>query len=257
QLLTRSGGWPNSVFLTAEGKPFFAGTYFPPEDRHGRPGFPRVLAALREAWQLRRDDVRKQADVIAEAIQEHLQSAAAGAAELPRDEVAAEAQRALASRFDRRSGGFGGAPKFPSPSNLFFLLDRAGADGEAREMLVTTLERMARGGIHDQLAGGFHRYSTDAEWLVPHFEKMLYDNAALAPLYAEAAALAPDLDFDRVARSTLDFVLHELTGPEGGFLSAIDAAPHGHEGAYYTWTKHGRAALRAKAPLPLPAPLSA
>jgi uncharacterized protein len=237
QLLTRSGGWPNSVFLTAEGKPFFAGTYFPPDDRYGRPGFPRVLAALREAWELRRDDVRKQAEVIAEAIEEHLHSATSGAAELPGEEVAAEAQRALAARFDRRQGGFGAAPKFPSPSNLFFLMDRARDDAEAREMLVTTLDRMARGGIHDQLAGGFHRYSTDAEWLVPHFEKMLYDNAALAPLYADAAALAPDLGFDRVARSTLDFVLHELTGAEGGFLSAIDAETHGHEGAYYTWTK--------------------
>jgi uncharacterized protein len=250
QLLTRAGGWPNSVFLTPDGKPFFAGTYFPPEDRYGRPGFPRVLAALREAWQTRPEEIRHQADVVAEAIQEHLDSAAV-AAEIPDAGVAEAAQGSLADRFDRRYGGFGAAPKFPSPSNLFFLLDLAPTDAQAREMLVVTLDRMARGGIHDQLGGGFHRYSTDAEWLVPHFEKMLYDNASLAALFAEASALAPDLGFERVARATLDFVLHELTSPEGGFLSAIDAETHGHEGAYYTWTKDELQSLLEKHDYPL------
>jgi len=233
QLLTRSGGWPNSVFLTPDLKPFFAGTYFPPRDAMGRPGFPRVLAALREAWALRRTEVLQQAEAIAEAMREHLEAGAAGP--VPDRSAVDAAQAALAARFDPAWGGFTQAPKFPSPANLFFLLDRA-EDEEARKMLVVTLDRMARGGLQDQLAGGFHRYSTDGSWLVPHFEKMLYDNASLAWLYAEADRLAPEQGFAAVARATLDFVLAELTGPEGGFLSAIDAETDGHEGAYYTWT---------------------
>jgi len=236
QLLTRSGGWPNSLFLTHDLKPFYAGTYFPPDDRHGRPGFPRVLAAVREAWQARRESVLAQAEAVTTAMREQL--APPTAPRLPDPAVADATRGLLARRFDAQWGGFGHAPKFPSPSNLDFLLERARAgDTQAREMLVLTLDRMARGGIHDQLAGGFHRYSTDAEWLVPHFEKMLYDNACLARLYAEAAPLAPDLGFERVARSTLDFVLRELVGAEGGFLSAIDAETDGHEGAYYSWTR--------------------
>jgi uncharacterized protein YyaL (SSP411 family) len=237
QLITRSGGWPNSLFLTHELKPFFAGTYFPPTDRMGRPGFPRVLASLREAWALRRVDVLEQAEVITAAIREQM-GAVDGSRRLPDPGVVAATQASLARRFDPEWGGFGGAPKFPSPSNLFFLLDRAKeGDAECREMLVVTLDLMARGGIHDQIAGGFHRYSTDALWLVPHFEKMLYDNAGLALLYAETASLAPGAGFERVARRTLDFVLREMTGPDGAFLSAIDAETDGHEGAYYTWTR--------------------
>jgi uncharacterized protein YyaL (SSP411 family) len=243
QLITRSGGWPNSLFLTHDLKPFFAGTYFPPGDGLGRPGFPRVLAALREAWELRRDEVRDQAEEVAEAMREQLGATTAPGG-LPEPGLGEETQAALAQRFDHTFGGFGRAPKFPSPSNLFFLLDRAReGDEQAREMLLTTLEGMAQGGIHDHLGGGFHRYSTDTQWLVPHFEKMLYDNAALAVLYAEAAPLAPEAGFAGVARSVLAFVLRELTGPEGGFLSAIDAETEGHEGAYYTWTKDELLAL--------------
>jgi uncharacterized protein YyaL (SSP411 family) len=235
QLITRSGGWPNSVFLTPDLEPFFAGTYFPPRDTAGRPGFPRVLQGLRQSWLLQRAEIRQQAAMVARAMEQAL-STARSAGEVPGGDLGAELLSALSSRFDPEWGGFGGAPKFPSPANLFFLLGRAAHEGEAREMLVTTLDRMARGGLMDQLAGGFHRYSTDEAWLVPHFEKMLYDNAALAWLYAEASALAPGEGFDRVARSTLDFVLREMTGPGGGFLSAIDAETGGHEGAYYTWT---------------------
>jgi len=234
QILTQSGGWPNSLFLTPDRKPFFAGTYFPPADRHGRPGFPRILQAIREAWALRRAEVIEQAESLFEAIQ--AQSGADQSAAPPDAAAAEELQSQLARRFDRVHGGFGRAPKFPSPSNLCFLLDRA-SDSAAREMLVVTLERMARGGIHDQLGGGFHRYSVDAEWLVPHFEKMLYDNAALARLYAEAAPLAPGSGFEEVARRSLDFVLAELTGDHGGFLSALDAETDGDEGAYYVWTR--------------------
>jgi uncharacterized protein YyaL (SSP411 family) len=250
QLLTRSGGWPNSLFLTPDLKPFFAGTYFPPRDAMGRPGFSRILASLREAWALRRAEVLQQAATIAEAIQEHLASSAGAPGGVPDADVVSATERALAARFDPVHGGFGRAPKFPSPSNLFFLLDRLrdplarAGEAQAREMLVTTLDRMARGGIQDHLAGGFHRYSTDALWLVPHFEKMLYDNAALARLYAEADALAPGRGFAAVARSTLEFVLAEMTGPDGEFHSAIDAETDGHEGAYYTWTAEElRAAL--------------
>jgi hypothetical protein len=240
QLLTRSGGWPNSLFLNHDLEPFFAGTYFPPSDRYGRPGFPRLLEGVREAWQQRRAEVDEQARAVGDAIRRQL-GEREGAQALPGPEAADAAQALLARAFDPEQGGFGGAPKFPSPSNLFFLLERARRDdGEAREMLVTTLERMARGGIHDQLAGGFHRYSTDELWLVPHFEKMLYDNASLARLYAEASRLPerpPEAAaFERVARATCDFVLGELRGPHGGLLSAIDAETHGHEGAYYTWT---------------------
>jgi uncharacterized protein len=237
QLMTRSGGWPNSVFLTHDLKPFFAGTYFPPRDAMGRPGFPRVLAALRETWALRRGEILAQAEAVADAM--HEQIAAVGSSGTPPEPALGDRlTAALEQRFDRRFGGFGQAPKFPSPSNLSFLLGRAqGGDDAAREMLLVTLDKMARGGLQDQLAGGFHRYSTDETWLVPHFEKMLYDSAALAPLYAEAAELAPELGFGRVARATCDFVLRELTSSEGGFLSAIDAETDGHEGAYYTWTR--------------------
>jgi uncharacterized protein YyaL (SSP411 family) len=236
QLITGSGGWPNSLFLTHELTPFYAGTYFPPRDGHGRPGFSRLLAAIREAWDERPEEVAAQAQVVGETMRDHLSAAPAGA--VPDPAIAEEAQTALSRRFDARWGGFGGAPKFPSPSNLFFLLERAReGDGPAREMVLVTLDRMARGGIHDQLGGGFHRYSTDAFWLVPHFEKMLYDNAALAALYAGAHSLDAEAGFADVARSTLEFVLRELTGEEGGFLSAIDAETGGHEGAYYTWTR--------------------
>jgi len=251
QLMTRAGGWPNSVFLTPDRKPFFAGTYFPPRDAMGRPGFPRVLAALREAWAFRRGELLAQAESVAEAMRQQL-----GRAPLePSPPDPAFPERVLAGleeRFDLRFGGFGRAPKFPSPANLDFLLELArGGNGEAREMLVVTLDHMARGGIFDQLGGGFHRYSTDESWLVPHFEKMLYDNAALLPLYAEAAAYAPELGFDAVARATADFVLRELTSPEGAFWSALDAETDGHEGAYYTWTKAELEALLAGGDRPL------
>jgi uncharacterized protein YyaL (SSP411 family) len=235
QIIARAGGWPNSVFLTPDLKPFFAGTYFPPADARGLPGLPRVLQGLREAWLFRRAELLQQAEIVAQAMEQHLAASLGKADALPGPDLGSTAQDALAERFDPQWGGFGPAPKFPGHANLFFLLDRV-ADDQAREMLVVTLDHMARGGLMDQLAGGFHRYSTDDAWLVPHFEKMLYDNASLAWLYAEASPLAPGQGFDRVARFTLDFVLREMTGPEGEFLSAIDAETEGREGAYYTWT---------------------
>ncbi len=235
QLVARTGGWPNSVFLTPELKPFFAGTYFPLRDVAGRPGFPRVLQSLRQAWLFRRPELLQQAETVAQAMEQAMAGSRTPAASVPSGDLAAELQQALASRFDAQRGGFGPAPKFPSPGNLSFLLERS-ADAEARRMLLTTLDHMARGGLMDQLAGGFHRYSTDDEWLVPHFEKMLHDNAALGWIYAEASALEPAAGLDRVARMPRDFVLREMTGEEGGFFTAIDAETGGEEGAYYTWT---------------------
>jgi uncharacterized protein YyaL (SSP411 family) len=235
QLITRAGGWPNSVFLTPDLKPFYAGTYFPPDDGRGRPGFGRVLQSLREAWLFRRPELLQQAETVAQAMEQHLAPRALRAESLPPADLVDGLLRDLAARYDPDWGGFGPAPKFPTPANLFFLLERSASE-EARGMLVTTLDRMARGGLMDQLAGGFHRYSTDEAWLVPHFEKMLYDNASLAWVYAEASALAPGLGFAGVARVTRDFVLREMRGPDGGFYSAIDAETDGHEGAYYTWT---------------------
>ncbi len=235
QLITRSGGWPNTVFLTPELKPFFAGTYFPPRDASGRPGLPRVLQGLRQSWLFRRAEVQQQAEMVAQAMEQSLSAAYQPSSSLPGTDLGGELQRALAARFDAEWGGFGDAPKFPSPANLVFLLERAG-DPEARRMLLATLDHMARGGLQDHLAGGFHRYATDEAWLVPHFEKMLYDNAALAGLYAEASQLAPGDGFEGVARATLDFVLRELLAEGGAFRSAIDAETDGHEGAFYTWT---------------------
>ena len=236
QLITRSGGWPNSLFLTPDLKPFFAGTYFPPQDAHGRPGFPRVLSGLRQAWLFRRAELLQQAEMVAQAMEQQL---------APRGERGEPARRRTSRRAPRRrsrpastrSGAASATrPSSPRPRTSSSCSTARRSTDEAREMLVVTLDAMARGGLMDQLAGGFHRYSTDEAWLVPHFEKMLYDNAALARLYAEAAPLAPGAGFERVARLTLDFVLRELTGEAGGFLSAIDAETDGHEGAYYTWT---------------------
>jgi uncharacterized protein len=237
QILTGQGGWPNSLFLTPDLKPFFAGTYFPPADRYGRPGFAAVLSGLAEAWRGRRDDVLEQAEELANAMRRYLEEQASPAAEPPGPEVARRAVDALALRFDREWGGFGGAPKFPTPSNLFLLLALADERPEAEEMLATTLDRMARGGVYDQLAGGFHRYATDREWKVPHFEKMLYDNGFLLEIYARQHARTGDSQAARVVRRTAAWLEREMTSPEGALWSAIDAETHGHEGAYYVWTR--------------------
>jgi uncharacterized protein YyaL (SSP411 family) len=236
QILTGQGGWPNSVFLTPGLKPFYAGTYFPPEDRYGRPGFPAVLAGLYEAWQTRRSDVEAQAEEMESAMRRFLEERAVPGATPPNPVVAERALDSLTRRFDREWGGFGGAPKFPTPSNLYLCLELADERPEAAEMAAATLDQMARGGIYDQLAGGFHRYATDREWKIPHFEKMLYDNAFLLEIYAREHARTGDPQAARVVRQTADWVFREMTSPEGAFWSAIDAETHGHEGAYYVWT---------------------
>ncbi len=236
QILTQQGGWPNSVFLNTELKPFFAGTYFPPEDRWGRPGFAAVLNGLSEAWKARRSDVDAQGEELAGAMRRFLEDRARPADAPPGAEVALRGLETLARRFDGEWGGFGGAPKFPTPSNLYLCLEVAERP-EAMEMLTATLDQMARGGIYDQLGGGFHRYATDAEWKIPHFEKMLYDNGFLLEIYARHHALTGDRQSARIVRETAEWIAREMTSPEGAFYSAIDAETHGHEGAFYVWTR--------------------
>ncbi|HEX2644484.1 MAG TPA: thioredoxin domain-containing protein [Thermoanaerobaculia bacterium] len=237
QILNRQGGWPNSVFLTPDLKPFYAGTYFPPESRHGLDGFGVVLGNLANAWKTRRADIEEHAEEMAAAMRHSLEERAEPATEPPGADAGDRALFLLMRRFDREHGGFGGSPKFPTPSNLFLCQEMAGERAEAGEMLAATLDQMARGGIYDQLGGGFHRYATDREWKIPHFEKMLYDNGFLLELYAREHARTGDPQAARIVRETAAWLEREMTSPEGAFWSAIDAETHGHEGAYYVWTR--------------------
>ena len=232
--LTGQGGWPMTVFLTPEGEPFLGGTYYPPEPRHGLPSFQQVLTAVSDAYRERRGDVSRQASAIVDAVR---QSAELRPSTDPLTEsMLGEAARALERQFDREWGGWGGAPKFPPASTLEFLLRmHLRGDEEALPMVTQTLDAMAAGGMYDLVGGGFHRYSVDREWLVPHFEKMLYDNALLAAVYLHGWVVTGDERYRRVAEETLDYMLRELLLPEGGFASAQDADTDGVEGLTFTW----------------------
>jgi uncharacterized protein len=230
--LTGHGGWPMTVFLTPEGKPFWGGTYFPPEPRFNMPSFQQILLAISEAYATRRDELERAAGQLVEAIQ-------SGAERPPSTEpltsaLLTHAVSALRAQFDPGHGGFGPAPKFPPASALELLL-RTGRD-DALDMVRVTLDGMAAGGMYDVVGGGFHRYSVEETWLVPHFEKMLYDNALLASVYLHAWVVLGDERYRRIAEETLDYMVRELRLPEGGFASAQDADTGGVEGLTYTWT---------------------
>ncbi len=236
--MTGQGGWPMTVFLTPEGKPFYAGTYFPPHRRGEMPGFPDVLVAVSNTWRNRSDDVRQQASSVLRRI-EQMRDLPASAAEAPSTSAdCASAVAALAKQYDYAKGGFGGAPKFPPSMVLEFLVRHHARTGSTDALLMAegTLRAMAGGGIYDQLAGGFARYSVDPGWVVPHFEKMLYDNALLARASLHIGQVSDRELGGRIAQETADFLLSDLLTPEGGFASALDADTEGVEGRYYVWT---------------------
>jgi uncharacterized protein YyaL (SSP411 family) len=237
--LAGHGGWPMTVFLGPDGRPFFGGTYYPPEPRHGLPSFRQVLGAVADAYRDRRGDLDRQAGLLTEAIREA--SRLAPSTEPLTSGLLRDAVSTLERAFDPEHGGFGGAPKFPPASTLEFLF-RQGSD-EALGMARLTLDRMADGGMYDLVGGGFHRYSVDAVWLVPHFEKMLYDNALLAVAYLHGWVVTGEEHYRRIVEETLDYLVRELRRPEGGFASSQDADTDGVEGTTYTWTEEELAAI--------------
>ncbi len=237
--MTGSGGWPTTVFMTPEGKPFYAGTYFPPEPRHGMPSFEDVLRAVAQTWREQRGDVDRQASRIDDALRSVTQAPPSN--EPLTSSLLGDAGRGIARTFEPAFGGFGRAPKFPAASTLELLLRRG--DEQSLAMVTATLDGMAAGGMYDVVGGGFHRYSVDDRWLVPHFEKMLYDNAVLASVYLHAWSVTGRERYRDVVEQTLEYILRELALPEGGLASAQDADTEGIEGLTHTWTVDEAAAV--------------
>src|SRR4030095_10060531 len=236
QMMTGSGGWPMSVFLTPDQVPFYGGTYYPPEDRHGMPGFPRILLSVAQAYRERKNEITRDAGTILIELQKGGRLPASET-ELSIDLLEA-ATRTLLANYDSQHGGFGRAPKFPPSMTMTFLLRSYRRSGDRRylDAVELTLEKMATGGIYDQLGGGVHRESVDQYWLVPHFEKMLYDNALLSRIYLDAYLATRNDLYRRITEETLDYVVREMVSPEGGFYSTQDADSEGHEGKFFVWT---------------------